>query len=497
METPNFLGEYLLKNGKIDEKTLHNAMRQQEVSHESLGNILVATGFISQKDKIMALREVDVDQLADEATIITRCPPKLLIETQTMILVEDREEVFLATRQNKEDVEDRLKSYYPNCEFVWNPVDIEKLDDYLNQIRAISRTNVDRLEWLLRESLARGASDIHIEPRESSYTVFMRVDGVRRHVFEGHLDEYSKVRNQVKERSGMDSANIYVPHDGGFSAKHHGRNVDFRVATTPSIGGEKIVIRVLNPENTEVDLKHLDISRLSEWTKGVSENNGICLICGPTGSGKTTTLNATIRNMDRFGKSICSIEDPVEYKISYVTQINVNKASGLDFARGLKALMRMDPDVIVVGEIRDIETAEIAIKAAETGHLVIGTLHTGSIGGALERLRDIGVDPHDIKNLVRSIMVQRLVRKACDNCHGEGCDHCDGEGEKGRSMISEVKYFENSEEVMAANDNQITWPTMMDDLIVKHDRGEILRKEIIGIGPTAQRALEKYEEGKS
>lgn len=496
MSSHNPLGEYLVGIEKIDRQTLNNALKQQEVSHESLGNILVSTGFISQKDKILALREVDVDQLAEEATLITRCPPKLLVETQTMVLVEERNEVFLATRQNKQDVEERLSPYYPNCEFIWNPVDIEKLDGYLNQIRAISRNNVDRLEWLLREALARGASDIHIEPRETTYTVFMRIDGVRRHAYEGPLDEYSKVRNQVKERSGMDSANIYVPHDGGFSAKHHGRNVDFRVATTPSMGGEKIVIRVLNPENTEVDLKQLDISRLSEWAKGTSETYGICLICGPTGSGKTTTLNATIRDMDRFGKSICTIEDPVEYKISYVTQINVNHVAGLDFARGLKALMRMDPDVIVVGEIRDIETAEIAIKAAETGHLVIGTLHTGSIQGALERLRDIGVDPHDIKNLVRSIMVQRLARKACSHCHGKGCEHCEGEGQKGRTMISEANYFENSEQLMAANEGQISWPTMMDDLIEKHDRGEILRKEIIGMGPTAQAALQKYEEGR-
>lgn len=494
MANHNALGEYLIKNGTIDRQTLKNALEQQGISHESLGNILVATGFISQKDKIMALREVDVDQLAEEATLITRCPAKLLVDTHTMILVEDRNEVFLSTRSNKQDVKELLGPYYPGCEFVWNPVDIEKLDGYLNQIRAISRNNVDRFEWLLREALAKGASDIHIEPRETSYTVFMRIDGSRKHAYEGPLDEYSKVRNQVKERSGMDSANIYVPHDGGFSAKHHGRNVDFRVATTPSIGGEKIVIRVLNPENSEVSINQLGISRLSEWKKGVSESYGICFICGPTGSGKTSTLNATIRDMDRFGKSVCTLEEPVEYKLSYTTQINVNHAAGLDFARGLKALMRMDPDVIVVGEIRDLETAEIAIRAAETGHLVIATLHTGSIGGALERLRDIGVDPHDIKNLVRSIMVQRLARKVCDHCAGEGCEHCGGEGQKGRTMISEANYFENADEVMACNNGEINWPTMIDDLIDKYARGEILKKEIIGMGQSAQTALEKYEE---
>lgn len=493
MRAEKDLGLYLVEQGKIDETTLHTAREQQNISQEPLGNILVSNGFITQKDKIHALRTVDIDQLAEESLLITQCPPQVLLDTQTMILVEDRNEVYIASLQDREDVEFRLAPYYQGFKFVWNPVDIERLDSYLQQIESISRKNVKRDEWMIREGLMRGASDIHIEPRGRSYSIFFRIDGALKHIYEGTLEEYGRLASRIKQLSNMDQEEKRVPQDGGYSVEHHGRNVDLRVATTPTTEGEKVVIRILDPENTESDLRNIGISRLSEWEKGIYEPHGICLVCGPTGSGKTTTLNATVRSMDRFGKSIYTIEDPVEYNIPYVSQVNTNPNVGMDFARGLKAMMRMDPDVIVIGEIRDIETAQIAIKAAETGHLVLSTIHTGSIEGALERLRDIGVDPNDIKNILRSVMVQRLVKRTCAHCQGKGCEECEDTGKKGRVLVSEVNYFEDAKAVMSANEGNVSWPTMIDDLMNQYEDGLITRDEVINQGVQAQKALEAQE----
>lgn len=488
------LGQYLITQGLITESIVHTALEQQSISGERLGDVLVSNGFISQKDKIDALRVLDVDQLASESTLVTKCPPEALIDTQSMIFIETADEVYIASLQCKEDVEKRLREFYPEHTFFWNPVDLERLDEYLDKLSQMNAgSDKNRLEWLIRQGLLMGVSDLHIQPRTKSFSVFMRLDGKLMHKYEGTLDEYNRILSQIKERSNLDPAERRVPQDGGFQIDHQGRGVDLRVATSPTVDGEKVVIRILDPSNTEVDINNVGITRLSEWKKGTSEIDGICLICGPTGSGKTTTLNATVQSMNRFTHSIYTIEDPVEYRIPYVSQVNVNHTVGLDFARGLKAMLRMDPDIITVGEIRDLETAEIAIKAAETGHMVFGTLHTGSIVGALERLRDIGVETNDIRNLLRSVMVQRLIRKVCKECDGKGCGHCNDSGYKGRSLISEVTYFSGSDDVIKASEGVEDWPTLIDDAILKYSQGVTTREEVESLGERARVALEKWE----
>lgn len=487
------LGSYLLNEGKISQQMLNAALEQQSVSMERLGTILVTNNFITQKDKIDALKVINIDQLAEESTLITRCSPQSLIDTQTMILIEDINEVYLSSMQPRDIVEARLRPFYPNQIFYWNPVDVERLDDYLAKVEKLLTGNVPKVDLLLRQGLQRNASDIHFMPRTKSYSAFMRIDGILRHAAEGPLEEYYRLVSMVKERSNLDSSERRVPLDGAFQVEHQGRDVDLRVATSPTIHGEKVVIRILDPSNAEVNIENVGITRLSEWKKGIHEPHGICLICGPTGSGKTTTLNATITSLNRFEKSINTIEDPVEYSIPFVTQVNTNPTVGLDFARGLKAFLRMDPDVIVVGEIRDIETANIAIKAAETGHLVLGTLHTGSIEGALERLRDIGVDLTQLKNLLRSVMVQRLVRKLCTDCKGNGCGSCDNTGYKGRMLISETKYFGDSEAVVEAHEGKISWPSLIDDVIEKYLAGETSRAEVVAMGVKAQQKLDSMD----
>lgn len=491
------LGDYLVKKGLVSKKAVHTALQQQSISGELLGDILVSNGFLTQKQKIDALRIIDVDQLASETTIITRCPPEALIETDSMIFIEDKKEVYIGSLQNREDVEKRLRGFYPDQTFIWNPVDLDVLDGYLHKLKLIASglAEQNRLEWLLKTALILGASDLHIQPRAKSFSVFMRIDGTLAHRYEGSLEEYKRIVSQIKERSNIDTAEKRVPQDGAFQIDHNGRGVDLRVATTPTIDGEKVVIRVLDPTNTVTDIQDLGITRLEEWQRGTSDIDGLCLICGPTGSGKTTTLNATIQSIDRFAKSVYTIEDPVEYRIPYISQINVNHSLGLDFARGLKAILRMDPDIVTVGEIRDLETAEIAIKLAETGHMVFGTLHTGSITGAIERLRDIGIDPYHVRNILRSIMVQRLVRRICPECKGdsEGCDHCEEIGYRGRVLISEVAYFANSEEIMEANAGNTRWPSLIEDAILKYKSGITSREEVLSLGEKAKQALQESE----
>jgi general secretion pathway protein E len=258
------------------------------------------------------------------------------------------------------------------------------------------------------------------------------------------------------------------------------------------VDGEKVVIRLLDPDRVNPKLDKLGVSRINRWRAGFSNADGICLICGPTGSGKTTTLNGTIKEMDRFGKSINTLEDPVEYRIPYVAQVNINHVVGLDFARGVRAFMRADPEIIISGEIRDLETAQNAIKASETGHLVLGTLHTGSIRGTMDRLRDIGVEVADLRYLLRSILVQRLIRTFCTYCSGDGCEMCYHTGFGGRSVISEVEYFGAPEDVDRMVAGEVWWPTMVEDAIGKIEQGITSPEEVIRVfGEQGRKVLRK------
>jgi type II secretory ATPase GspE/PulE/Tfp pilus assembly ATPase PilB-like protein len=254
--------------------------------------------------------------------------------------------------------------------------------------------------------------------------------------------------------------------------------IDLRVATLPTTNGETIIIRLLDPDRVQPKLDGLGITRLTEWRNGVSRPEGLCLICGPTGSGKTTTLNASVKEMDRFGRAIHTVEDPVEYRIAYTNQVHINPAVGLDFSRAVRAFMRADPDVIILGEVRDTETARNAVKAAETGHLVVATLHTGSILGAVQRLRDLDVPAHELRHLIRSILVQRLIRVYCKECHGAGCPSCHNTGYAGRTVTSECAYFAGEAEVSALLEGKRNWPTMVEDALLKVDAGQTSLEEV-------------------
>lgn len=465
------LGERLVQTGVISQLHLEAALAEQRVTGERLGIILTRNGFVSRKVLMEILSEHASHEIHSEQFFSSHVPADLLIALKIMIIAETSGELYLASPLPEAMIRREVQPYYPLHKLVFSGYNPEQLDDYLAALERSANNGESLLERLLRQALNEGASDIHILPRHSSYTVMLRHLGKRRPVHEGPFEEYHALMARIKDMSRMDIAERRLPQDGGFSFEHNSRSVDFRVSTAPTGNHESMVMRVLDAESIQVTLDLLGINRLAEWRKGVSHANGICLVCGPTGSGKSTTLLATIREMDRFSKSVNTLEDPVEYRIPYVNQVAVNEQIGLTFARGLRSFMRLDPDVIVVGEIRDLETAENAVRAAETGHLVLATLHTESIQGTMSRLRHLGVSDGDLIMLLRSVLVQNLIRTVCPACKGHGCPACRSTGYAGRTVVSEVQYFKSEAEVKRMAAGEVWWPTLVEDVYSKVEAG--------------------------
>lgn len=315
------------------------------------------------------------------------------------------------------------------------------------------------------EAIQQEASDIHFEPSEEGLSIRYRIDGVlqKRHV--PPREYQSQILTRLKVMSKMDIAEHRLPQDGRIKLKHGGREIDFRVSTLPIVHGERIVLRILDKGNVILGLDRIGMEEglLKQFRKMIHAPEGIVLVTGPTGSGKTTTLYSAIAEVNSSEMNILTIEDPVEYKISGISQMNVNPRIELTFAKGLRHILRQDPDVIMVGEIRDKETAEIAIQASLTGHLVLSTLHTNDAPSAITRLADMEIEPYLLASSILGVLAQRLVRKICLNCktsyhpseeelfelglkksaerkfyRGTGCVSCFGTGYKGRCALYEL-----------------------------------------------------------
>lgn len=484
------LGEYLIRKGYINNQQVQAALHRQRVTNKLIGKILVEDGFITYKQLIDALLELNPESITTEKVSRSRIPKKIL-EQHTIVLVAETDDVIYTASMDYEPIVKRIiAQYYPEKKIKMVPFSLEIYEDFLNNIELTGDIDDDDVEQdevldkLINKALLAEASDIHFIPSESSYTVMFRLLGVRQIIYEGDIEEYGAVSAQIKDRSQMDMAERRQPQDGSFQIEYSGKYIDFRSATLPTGAYETIVIRVLDPDRVQPELSKLGISQLRDWESGINRKDGLCLICGPTGSGKTTTLNASVRSMDRFGKSIYSVEDPVEYSISYVGQVSINPAVGLDFSRAVKMFMRADPDVIVLGEVRDEETARNMVKAADTGHLVLATLHTGSIEGSITRLRDLGIPSNELKFLIRSILVQTLVRIKCTTCNGTGhkiidgvetdktCPKCLGSKYGGRTIVSECVAFRTEDEFeRIMNNEKRWWSTMLDDAFEKLKEG--------------------------
>jgi general secretion pathway protein E len=293
---------------------------------------------------------------------------------------------------------------------------------------------------LVAEAVKARASDVHIEPYERTLAVRLRIDGVLHDVLEPPARLGRPLASRVKIMAGLDVAERRLPQDGRLAVRVGGRDVDVRVSIVPTAFGERVVLRLLERASAALPLETLGLAPAiaARLASAFDRPHGIVLVTGPTGSGKTTTLYAALRRLADGSRNIMTIEDPVEYQLAGIAQMQVQPRIGLTFAAGLRAILRQDPDVILVGEIRDRETADIALQAALTGHLVFATLHTNDAASAVTRLLDMGIEPYLIASSVTAVLAQRLVRRTCGPCAGAGCGQCRRTGFHGRTGIHEL-----------------------------------------------------------
>ena len=296
------------------------------------------------------------------------------------------------------------------------------------------------LNALLTQAARDGASDIHIEPYERHSSVRFRVDGTLREVVQPNRALHAALISRLKIMADLDIAEKRLPQDGRISLRLGTRAIDVRVSTLPSAHGERAVLRLLDKSESKLTLESVGMQgeTLARFEQLVVQPHGIILVTGPTGSGKTTTLYAALQRMDATQGNIMTVEDPIEYELPGVGQTQVNAKIDLTFAKALRAILRQDPDVIMIGEIRDFETAQIAIQASLTGHLVLATLHTNDATSAITRLTDMGVEPFLLSSSLLGVLAQRLVRKYCGACRGAGCAQCSHTGYAGRTGVFEL-----------------------------------------------------------
>lgn len=300
--------------------------------------------------------------------------------------------------------------------------------------------SVDFVDDLLKMAVSRRASDIHIEPMQDKTRIRLRVDGMLQVLCDLPKSHQDGVVSRIKVLGEMDITEKRLPQDGHLEKPIENRLIDLRISTMPTVHGEKVVVRILDKTTTFSSLDKLTFTdeNLTAYRNLFRSPHGIVLVTGPTGSGKSTTLYATLNELNKPETNIITIEDPVEYQLEGVNQIALNTKAGLTFANGLRAIVRQDPDIIMVGEIRDEETARIAVQAALTGHLVLSTLHTNSAVGAITRLLDMGIEPYLLASCLRGVVAQRLVRRVCHKCEACGCEDCFGTGYSGRLAVQEV-----------------------------------------------------------
>jgi len=515
------LGEILVKQGVATQDQIEIALTEQKKSHELLGKILVRLGFATEsiirdviggaigqesvnleqaipdseaiglisKDMARQLRILPLtfEQSSNSLTIaMTDTFNVVLIDKIGVHVGQDVEIVpLLAGEAEIEKAMDLFYGFELSVDGILNEIETGEID-YQSLDTAsdeYSQPVVRLVNALLSDAVKRGASDIHFEPEEGFLRFRYRIDGVLRQIRSLHKSYWSAIAVRVKVMSGMDIAEVRAPQDGRISLTFSGRQVDFRVSTLPTVHGENIVLRILDRQKGIVSMEELGLGEeaMKDLRLMVARPEGIILVTGPTGSGKTTTLYSILNYLNTEQVNIMTLEDPVEYPTNLIRQTSISETARLDFASGIRSLMRQDPDIILVGEIRDEDTASMALRAAMTGHQVFSTLHTNSAIGAIPRLIDIGVKPEILAGNLIGIIAQRLARKLCVECResyamgslergllglkaidrqqsiyrAKGCLVCDNMGYKGRLALVEILTFDSEmDDVLARKGSQ-------------------------------------------
>ncbi|MDN5331989.1 MAG: type pilus assembly protein PilB [Tepidanaerobacteraceae bacterium] len=505
MDIRRRLGDLLVESGMITPEQLEKALNEQRRTGERLGKILTRLGYVREKDILEVLEfqlgipKVVLEDYQLDPEVVRTIPEALARRYMAVPIRKDGNRLLVAMADplNLNAIDDlRLASGMEIVPAIASEKEIEaalgrffepRIDE--DAISALEEIKVDvAASWdtydldepaaggidrapvvqlvnqLITKAVRSKASDIHIEPQESHIAIRYRIDGLLREVLRLPPGVLNSLVSRIKIMAGMDIAEKRLPQDGRFQITLERRSVDLRVSTMPTVYGEKIVLRILDKANMLLNLDKLGFlpETLEQYESLIRSSYGMILITGPTGSGKTTTLYATLNALNTPEKNIITIEDPVEYLLPGINQVRVNPKAGLDFARGLRAILRQDPDIIMVGEIRDRETADIAVRAATTGHLVFSTLHTNDAAGAVTRLLDMGIEPFLVNSSLLGVVAQRLVRLVCPQCRephepkpgdieyeftdeerkifyrGKGCRQCNYTGYQGRTAIHEI-----------------------------------------------------------
>lgn len=492
------LGELLVDSGVISPEILEKALKMQRASGKKLGEVLVSEGFTTNDlivegvKRQLGIQSINLSTLNIRPEIIDTIPESIarkyevlpidIVNGQLMVVMSDPlnyyaiEEIKMASGYVVKTAIALRESILSNIEKYYGQSKAREAAEDYGRVYGFKEKNTEQVEedenaapvikflnTIIENAILNSTSDIHIEPDEQEMRVRYRIDGVLREMMRINIGMLDPVVSRIKIMANLNIAEKRVPQDGRISFKAKEKNIDLRISTVPTMWGEKIVMRIFDKSNFSLNLEtlgldDLDMSKINR----ISESPyGIILVCGPTGSGKTTTLYSILNILNEESKNIITIEDPVEYNFKGINQMQVNSKIGFDFANGLKSILRQDPDIIMVGEIRDGETAEISVRSALTGHLVLTTIHTNNAVATITRLEDMGVAPFLISSTVTGIMAQRLVRKICPNCGGDhlsderetrlleletpiilkkgkGCNLCNNSGYKGRIGIYEI-----------------------------------------------------------
>ncbi|HPA44937.1 MAG TPA: ATPase, T2SS/T4P/T4SS family [bacterium] len=496
------IGDILLQNGVITEEQLLTARSAKDETGETLDEVLLRQGAVKEKQLLdilsdaLGTRWVHIPERIDPQvtslvpaefafrhvvlpvsrengvlTVATLDPTQLHVSDDLKMLTGLDVEMVLAPRK---EILENVETYFgTTVEKMIADLsvggDSSKMAEVteVTDLRDLARepTVINLVNLIIFQAVQERASDIHIEPFENTLKVRYRIDGMLREMPPPPKHLQAAVISRVKIMAEMDIAERFTPQDGHIRLRMGDRELDLRVSTVPTVFGESVVMRILDKTSILLGVNELGLFEETErkFTRLLHRSHGIILVTGPTGSGKTTTLYAALNYIKSPALKIITIEEPVEYNLEGINQIQVNPKRGLTFANGLRSIVRQDPDVIMVGEIRDPETAEISIRSALTGHLVFSTLHTNNAAGAITRLLDMGVDAYLLSSSISGVLAQRLVRVVCPNCrepyrpqeemlaicgitdpekysfmHGAGCEECHGAGYRGRSGLFEL-----------------------------------------------------------